>query len=403
MFYLGIDVSLKSHRCALLDAEGEKVQNSFSIDASFEGFAQLLATLQMRGVPKEDLTIGLEATGHLWENLLAHLESKGFTVKLLNPFQTNRYRELLSKKAKTDDIDAYVIAGLLRSGEARSCYVPDDQIQGLRDLVRLRNTYLDNLQTYRRQATSLLQLVFPEVGSVVKDPFGKAMRAILQQYPTAADLAKVHPRKIEKIARSFQGNNFDRAKAEALVAAANQSIYAGKAKLPRGKVLASLLSQIAQLESAIEELDATIAASLDDSTQGRSDTDRLTSIPGIGPKTAAVLLAEIGEVSRFHSANHLVGYFGLFPVLAESGGKLLTTPHISKRGPKHFRRALYMASVAALKHNPELRGLYHRKLSQGKAPKQALIVVARKLLTIVYSLLRYQTEYNPSRLFLAAE
>lgn len=180
MFYLGIDVSLKSHRCALLDAEGEKVQNSFSIDASQEGFCLLLATLEKRGVPKEDLTIGMEATGHLWENLLAYLESKGFTVKLLNPFQTNRYRELLSKKAKTDDIDAYVIAGLLCSGEARSCYVPDDQIQGLRDLVRLRNTYLDNLQTYRRQATSLLQLVFPEVGSVVKDPFGKEMRAILQ-------------------------------------------------------------------------------------------------------------------------------------------------------------------------------------------------------------------------------
>lgn len=403
MFYLGIDVSLKSHRCALLDTEGEKVQNSFSIDASQEGFSLLLATLEKRGVPKEDLTIGLEATGHLWENLLAHLESKGFTVKLLNPFQTNRYRELLAKKAKTDDIDAYVIAGLLRSGEAQSCYVPDDQIQGLRDLVRLRNTYLDNLQTYRRQATALLQLVFPEAFSVVRDPFAKAMRTILQQYPTAADLAQVHPRKIEKIARSFQGNNFDRAKAEALVAAAKNSIYAGRAKLSRGKVLASLLSQIAQLESAIEELDATIAASLDDSTKGRSDTDRLTSIPGIGPKTAAILLAEIGEVSRFHSANHLVGYFGLFPVLAESGGKPLSAPHISKRGPKYFRRALYMASVAALKHNPELRGLYHRKLSQGKAPKQALIVVARKLLTIVYSLLRYQTEYNPSRLFLAAE
>lgn len=298
MFYLGIDVSLKSHRCALLDAEGEKIQNSFSIDASCEGFAQLLATLSKRGIPKEDLTIGLEATGHLWENLLAHLESKSFTVKLLNPFQTNRYRELLAKKAKTDDIDAYVIAGLLRSGEARSCYVPDDQIQGLRDLVRLRNTYLDNLQTYRRQATSLLQLVFPEVASVVKDPFGKVMRTILQQYPTAVDLAEVHPRKIEKIARTFQGNNFDRAKAEALVAAAKQSIYAGKATVSRGKVLASLLSQIAQLESAIEALDATIAASLDDSTKGRSDTDRLTSIPGVGPKTAAVLLAEIGEVSR---------------------------------------------------------------------------------------------------------
>jgi len=400
MYYLGIDVALKTHRCALLDAEGEKAGNSFSIDSCQEGFALLLATLEKRGVPKADLAIGLEATGHLWENLLGFLESKGFKIHLLNPFQTNRYREVLAKKAKTDDIDAYVIAGLLRSGEARSCYVPDDQVQGLRDLVRLRNTYLDNLQTYRRQASALIQVVFPEVTTVVKDPFAKVMRSVLQQFPTATDLAQAHPRHIEKIARAFQGNNFDRAKAEELVRTAQNSIYSGKAKTSRGKVLASLMAQIAQLEEAIEALDVSISDSLNDPSQGNSSSDRLTSIPGVGPKTAAILLAEIGDVNRFTSANHLVGYFGFFPVIAESGGKTLSVPRISKRGPKYFRKAVYMASVAALKHNPELRSIYHRKVSQGKAPKQALIVVARKLLTIVYSLLRYKTDYDPRRLSL---
>lgn len=223
MFYLGIDVSLKSHRCALIDTEGEKVGSSFTIASDREGFTQLVDLLRTRSVPADDLVIGMGATGHHWENLLSFLESRGFSVRLLNPFQTRRYRDVLAKKAKTDDIDAFCLAGLLRSGEARSCSVPDDQVQGLRDLVRLRSTYADNLKNYRRQAFALLQLVFPEVLTVVKDPFAKVMREVLMRYPTASDLAAQSPRTIEKIARTFQGNNFDRDKAEALVQAARTS------------------------------------------------------------------------------------------------------------------------------------------------------------------------------------
>lgn len=146
MFYLGIDVSLKSHRCALIDNQGEKVGSSFTVTSDREGFAQLVDIPRERSVPTDDLVIGMKATPHHSENLLSFLESRGFGVRLLNPFQTCRYRDVLAKKAKTSDIDAYCLAGRLRSGEAWSCYVPDDQVQELRDLVRLRSTYADNLK-----------------------------------------------------------------------------------------------------------------------------------------------------------------------------------------------------------------------------------------------------------------
>lgn len=402
MFYLGVDVSLASHRCAILDNDGEKVGISFSVDSSATGFDKLLSTLVDRKIPLDNLTAGLEATGHLWENLFSFLESKKIKTILLNPFQTNRYRELLSKKAKTDDIDAYCIAGLLRSGEGIACYVAGDITQGLRDLVRARNSFIANLQDYQRQASALLQVVFPELGNFVKDPFGKVMCEILKNYPTAKHISGVHPRTLEKIARSFQGNNFNRKKADEIVVAAKKSVYSGKAFSARGKVLASLVKQISDLKDAIANLDNTIADSLNThSNNGPSELDLITSIPGVGPKTAAVLIAEIGDVFRFRSANHLVGYFGFFPQIRESGGRKLGTTHMSNRGPKHFRKAIYMAAVASLKHNKFMKAIYDRKISQGKAPKQALIVVARKLLATVYSLLRYQTEYNPLRLAVA--
>lgn len=402
MFYLGIDVSLASHRCAFLGDDGEKIGQSFSIDSSTSGFEKLISVLTERKIPLDNLTTGLEATGHLWENLFSFLEGKKIKTILLNPFQTNRYRELLSKKAKTDDIDAYCIAGLLRSGEGIACYVAGDVTQGLRDLVRTRNSFISNLQDYQRQASTLLQVVFPELVSIVKDPFGKVMGEILKNYPTAKHISAVHPRTLEKIARSFQGNNFNRKKAEEIVAAAKISIYSGKAAIARGKVLSSLIKQISDLKDAIANLDDIISDSLNTpSNGGLSELELITSIPGVGPKTAAVLIAEIGDVSRFRSATHLVGYFGFFPQIRESGGRNLGNFHMSNRGPKHFRKAIYMAAVASLKHNKFMKTIYDRKVSQGKAPKQALIVVSRKLLATVYSLLKYQTEYNPLRLSVA--
>ena len=91
-----------------------------------------------RGAAPGNSLVGLEATGHLWENLEAALTGAGYRVVVLNPLQTRRYRDVVRRKAKTDDIDAHVVAGLVRSGAAVASYVPDEQIQSLRELARLR-------------------------------------------------------------------------------------------------------------------------------------------------------------------------------------------------------------------------------------------------------------------------
>src|SRR5207245_366308 len=98
--------------------------------------------------------IGLEASGHLWENLEAALIGAGYRVIVLNPRQTRRYRDVVRRQAKTDDIDAHVIAGLLRSGAAQASYVPDEQIQSLRELARLRS--LAGRRNGRRRQRSAL-------------------------------------------------------------------------------------------------------------------------------------------------------------------------------------------------------------------------------------------------------
>jgi len=116
MFYLAIDVSKKSKRYLILKQKGQKVK-SFSLENTREAFRNLLDRLKTFSIPNEKLLIALEASGGFWKNLYSRLTENGFSVVLLNLCHTNKLREALAKKAKTDDIETLIIAQLLRTSE----------------------------------------------------------------------------------------------------------------------------------------------------------------------------------------------------------------------------------------------------------------------------------------------
>jgi len=400
MYYLGIDVSKKSCRYLLLNQEGQKVKN-FSLENTHEAFQNLLKRLQELSIPKENLLIGLEASGGFWENLYSHLKENGFSVVLLNPYHTSKFREALAKKAKTDDIDAFVIAQLLRTGEYVQSQVAEELIQSLKELTKLRYELIKERKNYQRQVFSLLSVIFPEHGkTALKNPFSVASSAILQRFPTAKDLAHAKPKQIEKIVRSIKGNNFNIEEIGELIKTAQTSIYSGRAKEARATSLRILLTHIETLSSSIEELEGEIQEIL--SPQESQDSfpgENLFTIPGVGDKTIAAVLSYLGaDGSNFSTATEAVGYVGYFPKIYQSG-QTQRENKICKRGPKVLRWALYMAAVASLKHNREMKTLYHRKLSQGKTEKQALICVAKKLLQIMLAMLKSGEPYSPMKVF----
>jgi len=401
MFCLGIDVSKKSCRYLILNEEGQKLK-SFSLDNTHEAFQNLLERLKGLSVPKEKLLIGLEASGGFWENLYSHLKENGFSIVLLNPYHTNKFREALAKKAKTDDIDALVIAQLLRTGEYVQSQVAEELTQSLRELTKLRYELVKERKNYQRQVFSLLSIIFPEhEKTALKNPFSVASLAILQAFPTAKDLAQAKPKQIEKIVRSIKGNNFDLKEIESLLRTAQNSIYSGRAKDARGTSLRILLRHIDTLSSSIEELETEIKQLL--SPQEPKDSfpgENLLTIPGVGEKTLAAVLSYLGaDGSNFSDSTKAIGYVGFFPKIYQSGQSLWENK-ICKRGPKLLRWALYMAAVACLRHNPEMRNLYHKKLSQGKTEKQALICIAKKLLEIMLAMLKSGEAYDPLRVYI---
>ena len=406
MNHLGIDVSKSTSRYVLLDNDGERTSKAFTLDNNQQSFAQLLSRLKELDLQPENLLIGIEATGIWWENLYCFMTEQKFKVIVLNPHQTNKFREALRLKAKTDDIDAYVIAGLLRSGEYAASYIPEETIQILREIVKLRHQLVTNRQGFERQAHALLGLLFPEhEKTAIKNPFAIASLAILKAYPTAKHLAEAKSKNIEKIVRHIKGNNFNIAEIKTLIETAQNSIYSGRAKDSRGMNLNILLTHVETLHGSIAQLDQRMNDIL--SPQDPDDANsfpgaNLLSIPGVGPKTLAAILSVVGtDGSAYQDGKSFIGYVGFFPQIYESG-ETRRDNIISKRGPSYIRRALYIAAVACLKHNAEFKALYDRKISQGKPAKQALVCVAKKLAHLCLSMLKSGEVYNPNRVFMPA-
>jgi len=412
MYYVGIDVAKRFHIVCVLDERDVIVKKNFRIESEISDFSLLGSMLCEIDSDKSNFIIGMEATGLLFENLYLSLQQQGFNVVLLNPYQTTKFREMDTMKfVKNDNIDSQMIAALLKSGRYSKAYVSEELYQSIKSLYRHKATLSDEMKKTKRQVSTTLAVVFPEFEQIIKDPFSVSGMALLEKYPTAKHYKHASGERILKLFRNIKGNNFNLEKANTLLDLALTSIYQGNAKDERAYVILSNLRRIRFLKDEIIQCETQMKALLDDSSKEVSQTitkddeiyiadlvDNLRSIDGVSDKTIFALLSECGDISRFKDAKAFIGYLGLYPTLSQSGN---TTKYgrLAKRGAKLAKMALYQASIASIRHNDELRKLYLDKKSSGRAAKECVIVVARKLAKIIYAIYKYNTPYEPMRVF----
>ena len=418
MYYVGIDIAKSFHVVSVIDDEETKViSKPFKINNDAKGFENLLTILDSVSLNKKEFTIGLEATGIYGENLQEFLKSKEYLVKLLNPFQTTRYREQITlKKVKNDEIDSLVIAQLLKSGKFSSGYITDDEYQSLRTLYRNRTTIQADMKDVKKRILTQITVTFPEFDGFM-NPFTISGLTLLDKYPTAHHYKHSSVDRIMKLFRHIQGNNFTQSKALQLLKLSRESIYSGKAKDARAIAIKSSIRLLQMYFSELDIIEKEILSLLENSTSS-TQTNTTTSvdavgkeientnslianlktIPGVAEKTIAALISECGDLSRFPTIPKFIGYLGLFPT-ENSSGNSKSIGHLSKRGSPLVKHALYMSAVSCLIHNTQLKQLYDTKRSQGKSKKEALIAVSRKIATIIYSIFKYNVPYDPNRVF----
>ena len=406
MYYVGIDIAKSFHVVTIIDENEVKVtQKPIRVTNCIDGFSKFITKLETISSNTNDFIIGLEATGIYGENLWEFLNSHGFNVKLLNPFQTTRYREQHTmKKVKNDNIDSWIIALFLKDGKYSSGYVTDDEYQSLRTLYRNRASIQSDMKEVKKRILTQVTVTFPELENFI-DIFSITGLALLDKYPTAHHYKHSSVDRILKIFRHIQGNSFNNQKAIEVLELAKNSIYSGKAKDARAIAIKSSIRLLKIYQEELSILEEEILALLERNgikeekdVPTNSLIENLKTIPGVSSKTIAAVISECGDLSRFKTPIKFIGYLGLFPT-ENSSGNSKSTGHLSKRGSSLAKHALYMASVSCLLHNKELKQYYDTKKSQGKSKQEGIIAVSRKLATIIYSIFRHNTPYDPSRVF----
>lgn len=411
MHYVGIDVAKSFHIATVIDEQEKRVLKSFRIDSDNDSFNEFALKLKKISDDKTSFIIGMEATGVYFENLLEFFKEDGYNCILLNPWQTSRYREMVNlNHVKTDEVDAFVIASLLHSKKFSSGYVTDETYQSFRTLNRNRVSLDVEIKRVKKQIKTLLSVVFPEFESVIKNPFSVTGMTLLEKYPTAKHYNYSSSDRVVKLFRHIKGNNLSTDKAEKLLFLAKLSIYSGKAKESRAITMKSYIRLLRTFISEKEIIDSEIVNLLnsphftkDDKKEENLDSIQelianLKTIPGIGNITIASILSECGDLRRFPTAKNFIGYIGIYPVSNESGDSRKKR-RLAKKGSPIAKKALYMAAVGSLRHNDELTALYKNKRSQNKSKKESVVIVARKLATIIYSIFVHNTPYNPACVF----
>ena len=380
--FAGIDIASERHVLARLDEAGVPIGKPITITEDRTGYDALLAAL---GPPP--VLIVMEATGHYWKNLFAVLTAAGHDVALLNPLIARRFQEASLERTKTDAIDATGLARLAFEKRPAPSHLHDEVAEALRELVRHRDRLRQDVDDRVRQLHRLVDLGFPEFNRYVRSLDSMLATCLLAEYPTAHAFARATPRRVAKLrydGRHFVGTEL----AQSLVEAAKRSI--GQHHGPAYRLQARHICQdldtwrkrLAEIEHDIEDL-------LDTHVPGKL----ITSIEGIGPQTAARIIAASGDPAHFKSAGAFAAYVGVVPGLRQSGKQTSTRAGIGPLGHARLRRALWMPVLSAVKRNAWLRAFYLRLRAAGKPAKVALIAAMRKMLHAIYSVAKHRRAF----------
>jgi transposase len=386
--WVGIDVSKEFFSVAGIDSGGnESFSGSYSM--GFNGFGEFLKAVTSHCEDLSKVIIAMESTGCYHINLFSFLTSQGIRTMVVNPLLIANYAKLSLRKTKTDKKDARTIAKFLLDHQREISQLSVSQdLQDLRDLARERESLCHLISATKVEIKRVLRTTFPELESI-GDLYTRVMLRLLQEYPSARLVRAAKPKAIAKaLKQPYVGNKLTFS-AEDILRAAQRSVATvspAKEIILRGKI-ATLL----HLQERLDEV-TKLLTDLCKSTRVE-DLNILRSIKGVGPKTAAPFLAEMGEVKNYSSHKKVIAYAGMDPSVHQSG-KFIGMSKLSKRGNRHLRRAIYLMTASVVSKNTFFKAYFLKRKREGLAPQKALFATAHKLIRVIFAMLSQRTYFK---------
>ena len=388
MVSVGIDVSKDKHDCFILNSEGVVLADVFTIPNNLDGFSALLDRIRSCTTPQDNIKVGLEATGHYSYNLLGFLLDNGLATYVLNPLRTNLYRKSLSlRKTKTDRVDARTIAAMLLSDVSLKPYTDTSyHNEELKSLTRYRFDKVKERAKLKTSVSRLVCILFPELEKLVPTLHMASVYALLSEFPGAGQIAAAHLSRLKALLDNASRGRYKQDMAVEIRDAARRSIGS---KMPAKSLeLQHTIRLIRELDAEIDEIEFAIQAIMDELQSP------ITTIPGIGFRMGAMILAEVGDFTRFDSPDKLLAYAGMSPSTYQSGQLKNCYPHMEKRGSRYLRYALYNATKYVCLWDPAFAAYLAKKRAEGKHYNVAISHATKKLVRLIFALEKSRQPYR---------
>ena len=380
MIFVGIDVAKNKHDCFISNSDGEVLFDVFTITNNRAGFDDLYQKIKSVSNDFAKIKVGLEATGHYSYNILGYLFDKGLTTYLINPLHTNLYRKSLSlRKTKTDKVDARTIAMMLMSDVDLKSY--SDTLyhnEELKSLTRYRFDKVKERAKLKTSVTRLVTILFPELEKLVPTIHIASVYALLSAFPSANAIANVHLTKLTHLLLQASKGRYTKDTAIAFKEAAKSSI--GSTMPAKSLELKHTIKLIQELDAEISEIESEIKSIMD------KINSPILSIPGISYRMGAMIVAEIGDFSRFDSPDKILAYAGLSPSTYQSGQLQSSHSKMEKRGSRYLRYALFNATKFVCNWDSTFGEYLAKKRAEGKHYNVAISHAAKKLVRVIYHL-----------------
>lgn len=385
IFYVGIDISKYKHDFCIVSNTGEVIVENCSFDNNKKGFQQLLEKLKPYN--KSEVHIAFEATGHYSVNLELLLIIQGYSFMKINPLIIHQFLKARSlRRTKTDKADALTIVQYLMSVP----YKPNSNllynIYTLKSLCRSRELLIKEKSKFAVLLTNELDKSFPELKSFFNNTISTTFLYILDKYKNTSHIALM---KDYDSIRKVSHGKFSYAKFAKLKELAKNSV--GHHDKNSDLLISTYISIYNHFNDKINPIDKQI------STIIKELNPKMLTIHGIGEISAATILAEYGDIKNFSSPAKMLAFAGLEPSVIESG-TLSSNGKMVKYGSGHLRYSIMNIALIILKYSPTFYDYYLKKRSEGKCHRVALSHVCKKLIRVIYSLEKYNNDFNPSLL-----
>jgi len=393
---VGIDVAKHTHVARILFPDGSE-SKPFGFSNDRRGFEDFRAwVFSYKGKAENgSIIVGLESTGHYWEPLAFYLDNvPGIRIVQVSPKHVKKTKEVYDNSpGKTDSKDAGVITMLIRMGRFQRLVLPRGHFAELRCYARLREQMIVDLGVKRNILHSLIDLVFPEYGSIFKKVVSKTSLYVLKHYTTPEGIVRAGLKNISTALYTASHGKLSQACAERLIETASTTI--GLKDGIEGIVFAirSTVSAIERIQKEITTIEKELVFALSKIPYAI----KLLSIPGVGKISVSVILGETGDLQRYRKAEELIKLAGL-NLFEISSGMHQGQRHISKRGRSLLRKCLFFAALRTVKAGGAFRGVYLRLTKMNQMHKtKALVAISKKILRVFFAIVRDGVGYQASR------